>query len=163
MRTTLLAALLLAASGCGGGSPLSGDLEATGLQLYLPDVPGYSVSGVEVGEDGGVQARLERTSFSMGLEERAAGGLEEVSDLCHTTLMRGEREGGDTCDSSSDEGIVGATISFEEMTNVYVVRGGTLLVIRGVVNESDPSAVPEALAALRSAPEVSASDLASHD
>ena len=31
MRTTLLAALLLAASGCGGGSPLSGDLEATGL------------------------------------------------------------------------------------------------------------------------------------
>ncbi|MBF4160895.1 hypothetical protein [Nocardioides acrostichi] len=166
VRAWLLAALLL------GGLPLaacSNDadpeltqaLAATGFDLYLPEMDGYEVGDVEVSTEAMVSAEVARTGFSMRLEERPAAGLETVTDLCHTRLMRPYRQGGDSCAPSDDEGIHAAAISFEEMTDVFVVRGNTLLAIRGVVSEADPGAVPDALAALRDAPEVSASELAS--
>jgi hypothetical protein len=122
---------------------------ATGLTVYLPDVPGAVPVGTKVVE-GRVETRYETDglyAFTLAQQQVPEG------DLCAALLPPHHQEG---CEAG--DGVMRET--FEEMSSVAVVRGETVLVVRNLVTEVKPGLLDEMVRALRGAPEVDATDLA---
>ncbi|MGZ5415845.1 MAG: hypothetical protein ACXWDI_01585 [Nocardioides sp.] len=148
-----VAALLVLATSAACGPTPEEDLEdalfATGLTLYLPDVPGAEPAATKV-----VEGRVETQYETDGLyaftlaQQRVPEG-----DLCAALLAPAHQEGCETGDGLMRE-------TFEEMSAVAVVRGETVLVVRNLVTEVEPGLLDEVARALRGAPEVDAVDLA---
>lgn len=126
---------------------LAAELRATGLTLYLPALEGEP-SGVEV-DDGVVVVTY-------------AGGDGPAQELHQQPVPRGSlcravpQIAGSEC--AEEDGVLRSTM--EEMATVAVVRGDTLLVLRGLVREADPGMVEAAVALLREAPAASPEQLA---
>lgn len=149
---TVAALLVLATFAACGPAPeedLEDALFATGLTLYLPDVPGAVPAATKVVE-GRVETQYETDglyAFSL-TQQRVPKG-----DLCAALLAPDHQEG---CEVSN--GVMRET--FEELSSVAVVRGETVLVVRNLVTEVEPGLLDVVVRALRGAPEVDATDLA---
>jgi hypothetical protein len=148
-----VAGLLVLVTSVACGPTPEDDLEdalfATGLTLYLPEVPGAEPVATKV-----VEGRVETQYETDGLyaftlaQHRVPEG-----DLCAALLAPHHQEG---CEAGN--GVLRET--FEEMSSVAVVRGETVLVVRNLVTEVEPGLLDEVVRALRRAPEVDAADLA---
>ena len=145
----LLVLAALAACGPAPEEALEESVFATGLTLYLPDIPGAVPAATKVVE-GRVETRYETDglyAFTL-TQQRVPEG-----DLCAALLPPHHQEG---CEAG--DGVMRET--FEEMSSVAVLRGDTVLVIRNLVTEVKPGLLDEVVRALRSAPAVDAADLA---
>ena len=150
--SAVAALLVLAAFSACGPAPeddLEDALFATGLTLYLPDVPGADPATTKVVE-GRVETQYETDGlYAFTLVQRRV----PEGDLCAALLAPDHQEG---CEARN--GVLRET--FEEMSSVAVVRGETVLLIRNLVTEVKPGLLDEVVRALRGAPEVDATDLA---
>jgi hypothetical protein len=149
----LLAVATVAATVVACGPTPEADLEdalfATGLTLYLPDVPGAEPGATQVVE-GRVETQYESDDlYAFTLVQQPV----PEGDLCAALLAPHHQAG---CEAGN--GVMHET--FEEMSSVAVVRGETVLVVRNLVTEVEPGLLDEVVRALRSAPEVDAADLA---
>jgi hypothetical protein len=148
----LVALVVLATSAACGPSPeddLEDALFATGLVLYLPDVPGAEPVATKVVE-GRVETQYEADDlYAFTLTQQPV----PEGDLCAALVAPHHQEG---CEDGN--GVMRET--FEEMSSVAVVRGETLLVIRNLVTEVRPGLLDQVVVALQAAPEVDAAELA---
>ena len=145
----LLVLAPLAACGPTPEETLEESLFATGLTLYLPEVPGAQPATTKVVE-GRVETRFETDglyAFTLTQQQVPEG------DLCAALLAPHHQQG---CEAT--DGVLRET--FEEMSSVAVVRGETLLLIRNLVTEVEPGLLEEVVGALRDAPAADLADLA---
>ena len=145
----LLVLVTFAACGPAPEEALEDALFATGLTLYLPDIPGAVPAATKIVE-GRVETRYETDGlYAFTLTQQ---GVPE-GDLCAALLVPHHQAG---CEAGN--GVMRET--FEEMSSVAVVRGETLLVVRNLVTEVKPGLLDEVVRALRGAPKVDVADLA---
>ncbi len=164
-----------------GGDPeaeRAAQLSEVGLTLYLPELAGNLPSGVvdevEPGVDdqdpapahpgGGDQPRPTQVRVTKGV----VFVTYTVSGRPTYTLTQQTVPVGPLCQSVAQPAGSDCTVgdgvlrsSMEEMATLAVVRGGTLLVLRGLVVEANPGLLDAAVTALQTAPAVSAEELAS--
>ena len=172
VATTL--ALVAALSSCASAnSDLEGQLQDTGLTLYLPELAGQLPAGVRDETEPGV---------TEGDPDSADTGGDAVEDAHPTSLVVATSEVTITytrsgapayelrqlpapteplcravdhvagSDCSERDGVMRSTM--EEQTQVAVVRGNTLLVLDGLVTETQPGLADAAVDALQLAPVV---------
>lgn len=137
-----LAGGALVVAGLDRGDPaLERRLRATGLTLHLPDLRGAEVRRTRV-EGGAVASSLERSGTFIATLRQVPAPAD--GDLCRLLQEDGCQARGGV-----------ARADFEEQTQVAVRRGGTVLMLIGLVIEQDPTVADEAIAALQDAPVVS--------
>jgi hypothetical protein len=152
----LVALTALVATGCGGPDPktarLIDKLEATKLTLYEVSLRDARPVSAKVNGDGEIEVRYDRTNgyYGFTLVIRKATYDPQVCTK--------RREQGATC--SWRDGIMRST--FEEMSDVALDRSGEHLGLGGLVTESDPTLLEDAVKALQKAKVVDAKTVAAY-
>ena len=178
-----LAAVVLGSALLGGCTdPLVSELEGTGLSLYLPTLAGRLPVVGDDGPEPGVRDMEpvpsptgpppEETAVPTSVTVREGDvvvGYERDGRAAYELLLTSVPEG-DLCravpqvaDSQCSERPGVMTSVMEEQASVAVVRGETMLVLRGLVVESHPRALTTAVRILQQTPSVSAQELAEVD
>lgn len=154
--TAALGALSPFLGACGGSDPaLVAELEGLDTSFYLPELRGSGLSNLYVDGDLAVAdvTAFPGTSLRQGVATIPYMDGMSICEQFDWTYLADS----DCRDNGEDAWIA----DFEEMTTVGVVReDGTLLVLHGLVTESDRTLADDALVALREAPAVSAEELA---
>lgn len=152
--TAALGALSPLLGGCGGPDPaLVAELEGLDTTFHLVDLRGSGLSNLYVDGD---RALADVTAFPGASLVQRAAATPGRSSRCETYSWAYLADS--DCREVGQDAFVA---DFEEMTTVGVVRDdGTLLVLAGLVTESDRTLADDALVALREAPAISAEELA---
>lgn len=152
----LLLMVGLLAGGCGGPDAktrgLVDKLEDTKLTLYEVSLRDARPVSAKVNGDGEIEIRYDRTNGYNGFT------LEIRKAKYDPQVCKERREQGATC--SWRDGIMRTT--FEEMSDVAVDRDGEHLGLGGLVTESDPELLEDAVEALQKAKVVDAETVASY-
>lgn len=152
--TAALGALSPFLGACGGPDPaLVAELEGLDTTLHLVELRGSGLSNLYVDGD---RALADVTAFTGTSLVQSPAAVQDGSSLCGTYSWAYLADS--DCREVGQDAFVA---DFEEMTTVGVVRDdGTLLVLAGLVTESDRTLADDALVALREAPAISAEELA---
>lgn len=158
---------------------LAQQLRETGLTLYLPDFVGQLPAAVLDTPEPGVEERgaAPRPTSPAPQEQARPAAVEVAADGVLVTYTRGDTTayqlqqqqvpGGPLCgavpqlagsDCVEADGMMRSTM--EETATLAVVRGNTLLVLRGLVTETHPDMIDAAVEVLRAAPPSSPEQLA---